>query len=250
MLNLEKPEMCINFSVIHLNMFNFLILTCMIKVFKANSGKILLGVCLLCLLLPGSNYAFTISDSTAGSIKVSADFHYGFVIAHRPLLVPLQQNHVLGFDLHVSKPTYGKANWNKIYIFPQVGLNYSYFNLGDPEHLGRAHTLYPFVLFPVNKNPNLQFNIRFGAGVGYAEKIFDRLENYKNQAISTHFNAIFAVQTSLYAKIAPRTFLQAAVGVTHFSNGSIGIPNLGINIASLSGGLSYYLGKKQDYPFH
>jgi hypothetical protein len=187
----------------------------------------------------------TLPDSTEGSLRISANFHYGFVIAHRPLLVPLQKAHVTGFDVQLAIPTTGKKPWERTYIHPVLGINYSWFDLGNSIQLGHGHTLYPFILFPLNSNPHLQLNIRFGAGIGYVEKIYDRYENYKNQAIASHVNAIFAVHAAIYARLARRTFFQTTVGVTHFSNGSMDIPNLGINIATLSGGISYYLGDKK-----
>jgi hypothetical protein len=189
--------------------------------------------------------AASLPDSTEGSMRITADFHYGFVIAHRPVLVPLQQSHVLGFDVQAAFPAYGKNAWEKIYVYPTLGINYSFFNLGDELHLGHGHTFYPFILFPVTRNPRLQLNIRYGVGIGYVDKTFDRLNNYKNQGLATHFNAIFAVHASLFVKLASRTFFQATAGITHFSNGSIDIPNLGINIATLSGGFSYFIGQKK-----
>jgi len=198
----------------------------------------------LLLSLQAINASATVPDSTEGSLRFSGNFHYGFVIAHRPILVPLQTGHVLGFDVQVTKPTTGKKEWEKIYIYPTVGINYSWFDMGNPQQLGWGQALYPFILFPVTRNPNLQLNIRFGAGIGYAQKPYDRYENYKNQALAAHINAIFAVHTSLYAKLAKKTFFQATLGVTHFSNGSMNVPNLGINIASLSGGFTYMVGKK------
>ncbi len=187
--------------------------------------------------------AGTPNDSTPGALRLSANFHYGFVMAHRPILIPLQQEHVTGLDIQVARATTGIHDWEKIYFYPSIGINYSYFNLGDLEHLGHGHALFPFILFPLTKRPGLQLHVRFGVGVGYADKVFDRKENYKNQALGTHFNAIFAVHSFTVLKLTRRLFMQSALGVTHFSNGSIDIPNLGINIISVSGGFNYYLGR-------
>lgn len=207
--------------------------------------SILFWCCLSWILTSGNIQAGSLPDSTKGSLRITLNLHYGFVMAHRPLMVPLQRSHVTGFDVQVSRPTYGRASWQKIYLYPHLGLNYSFFNLGDETHLGTGHALYPFVLFPVNKHSNCQLNIRFGAGIGYVNKKFDRLENYKNQAVATHLNAIFAVHASLYARVTPRMFWQSSVGITHFSNGSFDIPNLGINILSANSGFSYFFGKKK-----
>jgi hypothetical protein len=181
----------------------------------------------LLLFLPLFSIA-SAPDSTAGKYHISASILSGFIIAHRPALVPLQEKHVKGFDISVSKKRNGEKQWEQDWLFPETGLTLSCFDLGT-EKLGKGVALYPYLDFPLRPDGNLYF--RYGMGVGYVENVFDKDLNYKNAAVGSHWNGIIHFDLHYNAPVGKKSSLLLEAGITHYSNGSLKLPNLGINIA-------------------
>ena len=134
---------------------------------------------LLFLFIPLQIFA-QVEDSTTGSWKLHLKFDYGFVIAHRPALEPLQEEHVKGIELALSRPTSGKNDWENLHNFPDYGITLGLFDMGSPSHLGKGFTVYPFVDFPLSKNTGKGIHLRYGMGLGYIEKTFNAKDNFKN----------------------------------------------------------------------
>jgi hypothetical protein len=86
-------------------------------------------------------------------------------------------------------------------------------------------------------------NFRFGAGISYIQKPFNRLSNYKNNAIGSHWNSAVNLLLESKYKFNNRTHFGVGFAINHFSNGAIKLPNLGINLASVNLSLLYSIGK-------
>ena len=183
------------------------------------------------------------SDTLPGSWLLSARAHYGFIMAHRPTIVHLQQKHVRGFEIELAKPLKGDEEWQQPYQLPLFSIAYQYFDLGNQEELGNGHTIFPRIIFPLNKNHWLRSSLSAGVGIGYIEKIFHRYDNYKNTAIGSHLNAVVNFSYDFRIKVSASTQANAGISFTHFSNGATRPPNLGINIPTLHAGFSWYLGR-------
>jgi len=119
--------------------------------------------------------------------------------------------------------------------------------LGNSPDLGQAHAIFPFIRFPWIKSNNTELSFRLGAGMAYLTKHFDRLDNYKYNAIGSHLNA--AINLMVEYRWKPLNYLQLSAGVQlmHFSNGSTKTPNFGLNIPSLSGGVAFRINKENSY---
>jgi hypothetical protein len=186
---------------------------------------------IIILFFPAYTHA-SLPDSTSGTWNLSLRGGYGFIIAHRPALEPLQQAHVKGFEMTLARPTFGKKDWENFFHFPDYGITLAAFDLGSPQHLGTGIALYPFVDFPLGQSPGQGLHFRYGMGLGYVEKIFDATDNIKNAAIGSHVNAVIHFDLHYEKKLSPRSALEMGAGITHYSNGSYSLPNLGINIAT------------------
>ena len=192
----------------------------------------------LLLLIPFRSIGGT-DDSLTGKYSVSVSGNLGFIIAHRPSLQPLQEGHIKGFDINVAKKSTGKKQWEQDFLFPETGLIFSFFDLATTK-LGNGYTIYPYVDFPLSKTGN--FHFRYGMGIGYIDRVFDKDENYKNAAIGSHWNGVIHFDLHYERALNATSFLFGGVGITHFSNGSFKIPNLGINIALMNAGFKKSFG--------
>ena len=91
---------------------------------------------------------------------------YGFVLAHRPAVLPLQQAHVEGFEIAILRPTTGKDFGKKLFYPDVFSLTIAGFNLGSPDYLGMGIAVYPFINFPLNRSDDWQIHFRYGMGLG------------------------------------------------------------------------------------
>jgi hypothetical protein len=173
------------------------------------------------------------------NIFLEGKIYYGFLYAHH-LELELFNAHYPAFEISVQQQTYGKHKWERNFGYPIIGLACWYSGLGNSPWLGQAVAIMPFINFPLHQKKNLFFGFRFGLGAGYLTKRFDRLQNYKNIAIGTHLNA--AVNLMFEARYRLNTWLTLSAGIClqHFSNGSLKMPNYGINAPMINVGLAFW----------
>ncbi|MBC8462435.1 MAG: acyloxyacyl hydrolase, partial [Deltaproteobacteria bacterium] len=173
------------------------------------------------------------------NIFLEGKIHYGFLYAHH-LELELFNAHFPAFEISIQKQTYGKHKWERAFAYPIIGFTCWYSGLGNSPYLGQAIGLMPFINFPLYRHKDFFIGFRFALGAGILTKKFDRLENYKNTAIGTHLNA--AVNLMFEARYRINTWLTASAGISlqHFSNGSLQMPNYGLNAPTINNGLAYW----------
>jgi hypothetical protein len=191
---------------------------------------------LVCLLTGVKTAA---QDTIAHKFSFYGGYHRGFLIAHRPLVTPLQQNKINGFESAVTSQTTGSKPWHHIYGFPEIGLSIALWDLGNPEMLGNSIAVIPYLDFPMTQGRKASLDLKVGWGAGYIQKGFDADNNYKNVAVGSHLNFALILQPHLKLNLSERISFTGGISLTHYSNGSVATPNLGLNIASLTGGLSW-----------
>ena len=198
------------------------------------------------------NKSDTINQNEHYSIGLRA--HYGYIMLHRETMQHLSTGFFTTFELNIDKQTFGKKAWQQLYKYPSVGISLWRSELGSSPTLGSATAIFPYINFPLIKGKNISFNFRFGTGLGYLSKCFDRINNYKNVAIGSHINAHINLLFDLKVKVSSQIDLSAGFNFAHFSNGAFKVPNLGINIPSLNMSLNYHFNKskiiyiKQELP--
>lgn len=202
--------------------------------------KISLNGFFLLLLSNATIYAFP--DSTFSNIHISARFHYGFTMAHTKTIEYVVNGRVPGFELIISRPSWGKHVYPQYYRYPQTGMSFFRCYFQHYDILGAASGLYPFIAIPfaIHKPLN-NYYYSIGFGLAYLEKTFSIEKNLYNTAIGTKMNILFNFSFGGQQYITPRLALRENIGITHFSNGNIKKPNLGLNYISYAMGLSYIL---------
>ena len=176
---------------------------------------------------------------TPGAWSVGVQVHSGFIMAHRPSVVYLQERHARAAEFSFLLYSNPNKEWSHLYNFPVLGLSYRTVDFGNSSKIGLAHCLYPQIQFPLTGKTRHALMLRFGIGVGYVEKPFDADNNYKNLTIGSHLNA--AVLFGLQVRFFTQRTLQVSTGIDffHLSNGAARVPNLGINLPSFHFGLIY-----------
>jgi len=180
------------------------------------------------------------------NMLVETKINYGFIYAHQ-LQLEIFNSHLTAFEVNLQQETYGKYKWERAYGYPIIGVSFWYSDLGKSPYLGSAYALFPFINFPIVKNKHLFLGFRFGLGIGYLTKKFDRLTNYKNLAIGGHFNAAVNLMFDLRYHISNRFTLSSGICLQHFSNGSLKLPNYGLNVPLINLGIAYRLVRENKY---
>lgn len=202
----------------------------------------MLRFCLL-LLFP---MALSAQDSIQNEWCLGFRPKTGFLAAHRGTMGHLPKDRIFCGEISLGKRLYGTDFWHDNYRNPIVGVTLYGSNLGNKEYLGYGFGSYAFIEFPMVKNTNSYLSWKLGCGLGGVTKVFDQEKNPKNDAVSTYLNALLCIGVTGKWRVHENYSMIYGLDLTHFSNGSTKIPNLGLNIPTISLGLAYHWKDKKE----
>jgi hypothetical protein len=180
------------------------------------------------------------------NLMLEGRIHYGF-FWQTHLELEKFSAHFPSFEVSLQRETTGKHRWEFMYGYPVIGITAFGSNLGGFTEIGTAIGVYPFINFPLVQDEQNSLNFRLGLGLAYLTNHFDRLNNYKNFAIGSSFNAIASIYLEYRYRLSRRTTFFVASGLTHFSNGTTKTPNYGLNTLSVTSGLAVHLGNPNNF---
>lgn len=197
----------------------------------------------ICILLFISSLSWS-QEQIANEWSFGIRQKTGFLAAHRGTMGHLPKDHIFCGEISATKRLHGTQNWHEAYRDPLVGVTLYGSNLGNKEILGYGAGVYSFIEFPMWRNSENFLSYKMGAGLGYVNKVFHQELNPKNDGTSTHVNALLVLGVMGRWRFAKDYALLYGLDLTHFSNGSTKVPNLGLNIPTVSVGLAYYRHEK------
>ena len=174
----------------------------------------------------------------SSNLMIEVKAHYGFLFPHH-LELEQYSAHFPAYEINLQKITFGKQKWERAFNYPNIGLTFFYCGLGNNPELGEAYALMPLINFPLLKSKTFTLGFRFALGIGYLTNRFDRLTNYKNLAIGSHFNAAVNLMIETRFRVSRTFSISAGISLQHFSNGSLKLPNNGINAPLANIGIAY-----------
>jgi hypothetical protein len=180
--------------------------------------------------IPGAGNGFEITGIAGKVFKHEAKFN---------LPIPSIST---GIDLVWLHNTYGKREWEQRRHYPTIGVGINYINYGIDSVYGRNIAIYPCLELPIIKRKNIGWVLRIGNGIAYTTKKYSRQPPVDtiNKAISNHINDFIIVRSDIRYHINQHWDIQAGANITHISNSSYRKPNLGVNMAGLHVGLTYF----------
>ena len=179
-------------------------------------------------------------EKTNKNYFIEPVYQYGFLWQHRPSMADIAGGNIQVFQLTLGQKSYGKTYWDQLYRYPDRGVGYCYVNLGNPDALGNANALYYYLRIPIVKWTKFSINYKISGGLAYI--------NQENIAIGSHINLYFDFSLDTKLRLGKRIELINAFGATHFSNGAIRMPNLGINLFAYRIGINYKLQSPEATP--
>lgn len=205
------------------------------------------GLFCLGLFLCSSFFSKPHAQAVFKNASVAARLFHGSFLTHLPKAQYLRDSYSYFGELSIQQQTSGKKAWQIANGFPQVGVALFYGNTGSKRHMGHMAGIFPFVDWRLYRSKRFSTSLRAGAGLGWIEKPYNRRTNHKAVLIGTHGNAYLNFLWQAEAKLFSNLHAAAGISFSHFSNGSSTLPNLGLNIPSLSLGLRYQLGEATSF---
>lgn len=194
----------------------------------------------LLLLLSGAFSTLFAQNSFFSNRSVLFNVHEGFVLKDKTATGQLSNQHPKGFELELVKQTKGEKEWERLYRYPQTGISIQYWVMNPHKRLGNQLGFVFYVQKHLLRTSRFSMLYRIGVGPGFIHKRFNLYTNNEDNLVSSWFN--FVLNGRLIAKysISPKWSLNASLGIVHFSNGALKMPNQGINIPSAAIGFGYH----------
>lgn len=172
-------------------------------------------------------------EKTAKTYFFESEYLFGKIIPNEPSNFPKNgPQQIVAF--HFGTLKHDSSSWGRFYNFPEIGITALYGNAGNNQIFGHQLSAMPFITFNVFNKLKAQHQLRVGLGTSYFSERFDKIDNPRNNVISSRFSWDF--RTTLYRTIFQKNkfALKLGVGVAHQSNSHTKIPNKGMN--------SYFIG--------
>ncbi|HZK08823.1 MAG TPA: acyloxyacyl hydrolase [Bacteroidales bacterium] len=199
---------------------------------------------MLMLALPTILHAQEKQSRFIDRLSIESKINYGFIILHHPEMWALTDGYFPIVEASLLLQTDGRRNSQYQRHYPQIGLTYFYSDFGGSEPLGVMHALVPNMRLPLLRRDKIQITFGVGLGVAYLTKKFDRIENYQNLTIGSHYNAAVNFQLKTTLRLNSQLRVSAGISMTHVSNGTIKTPNYGLNMPALFAGLEYKITRR------
>ena len=137
--------------------------------------------------------------------------------------------------ISIGKQNYDpKKAWTHFFRTPQTGVTAIFTQLGNNREFGYSFNILPYLSFSPFKDPEQRWRFRMGLGASYFTKRFDQETNPYNRSTSSAIT--WAFQLSIYRQLKTRSRSNWQIGLSTFqsSNGHAQLPNLGMNMVSVS----------------
>lgn len=183
--------------------------------------------------------------------SLQVEYIYGNILKHKKKISHLAISNPSGFMLSYNQKVKSKKKNLAHFNFPDWGLSFIYQDFNNST-LGKTFTTqlnYSFY-FGNRANKNL-FYLKLGQGISYNTNPFDLKNNNKNIAFGSHLLANTTLALNYKRKNIFNAF-DATIGfmLSHYSNGSIKSPNMGLNTVSINTGLSYNFNAKNQINYN
>ncbi len=147
--------------------------------------------------------------------------------------------------------------YNRIYHLPVYGIGW-YASTFHQQAIGNPNAVYYFLKLPLWDNYGRKFSMSFLAafGISYNFNHYDSITNPLNIYIGSDFNSYVNMSFMANYRFNHKWMADMSLGLKHFSNGSMKLPNFGINLVPVSISLTYkpsgfkpYTGDRNRLPF-
>ena len=142
--------------------------------------------------------------------------------------------------------TDGSKMWQQLYGFPAWGFGIYKGFIAHDDYLGDPFAVYSFINFPLKRWKIGFLGFESGFGVSFNWKSHDFAEDHYQYPIGSYTTVFFDAGFNATFLLGKHFNLTAGVSYTHFSNGAVKLPNLGINMFAPRLELEYIFGGRPE----
>ena len=172
---------------------------------------------------------------------ITATFYNGGLFNYRYDMPRFSFPGLYGFSLGYYKDTPGTKAWHSRYGNPRLAAEMEGFTFGAPNELGNIISTTGLVSFRLLQNQYFCLSANIGTGLVYSHKRFDPDRNPRNEAISTRISYVLRAGAEVSTHLNQNFVLGWRLGFRHYSNGSMRMPNNGLNFLVTGLNLKYQL---------
>jgi hypothetical protein len=183
---------------------------------------------------------FSQNADTAKHYYIGLQAHYGFIIPHSPAIEPVSHTNPYGFEISFDKLNTSFESWSVFHLYNNSGIQAGYFNFQNPNIVGSAYNLTVFTEPVIYGGRRFLFSLKAGGGLSYQTKVYEPETNPLNKFFSMHFAFPLYLVARVKYRISEKTFVTLSGSYNHISNGSMRVPNYGINYPTVSLGLESF----------
>ena len=182
----------------------------------------------------------SIAQESGKTYRYNAGFTYlkGLIVPQYAHGLHLTYGRPSGVEIFWNQQTLGKKEKERLFGYPQTGFSLTMIDT-DMVETGKIFNLASYIDFYWLNKPNLKAYWRFGVGLTYATRLYDPVTNNLNNILSSRISYHAIVRIGFQVPIADHWYLNPAISWNHTSNGSLSLPNNGINIATVNVGAAY-----------
>ena len=173
-----------------------------------------------------------------GQIQTHFSFQQGKTLRIHPRY-PQTPFAAKGVETGVRFYAKGNPQWHRIFHHPKVGLVFTFWDLGNPQVLGKVYSVLPTLGQTLVGRKKWKWEYDLGFSLAYFTKPYRRVANPTNIAVGSHLSSQLFLRTDFQYILTPSLSFMLGGGFTHCSNGNTTSPNLGVNIPSVMTGVIY-----------
>lgn len=136
------------------------------------------------------------------------------------------------FSARIMFQTTGRKPWHRLYGYPYWGIGIHVSDFYNPEEIGIPVAIYVFLNAPFHRWNKLSLNYEIDFGITGNWKHFNPVSNRYNVAIGAGETVYIHVGAGLSYAVSNRWEAELGIGLAHFSNGALKLPNFGLNTFS------------------
>ena len=194
-------------------------------------------------LLNGQTDNDTITSKFFHDKIISVSYQNGYVFPTNDFVRGLNsENDIIDafqtFTFKLTKQTTGSKFWEQNYKYPEYGVGMSILDFYNPEEIGMPIAFFGYFSAPFISRERFKFSYEAGLGIAFNWKNYSP-SNVYNRAIGAKQTAYIDLGLKTEFRLTDRLYFDMGFSLSHFSNGRLKAPNLGLNTIAPKFSLHY-----------
>lgn len=151
------------------------------------------------------------------------------------------------FSAQYGIRTDGRKLWQQLYGYPVWGGGLFYIDFFNDDEFGKPLAVYSFMNAPFKRWKKWSINYEIGFGLSLNWKPHELFEDGYYYPIGSYFTVFFDFGINSSIRLAKNWDLNIGLNYTHFSNGAVKLPNLGVNVFAPRVGVQYIFKERPSF---